>query len=78
MEWSGTRESAGQRAVVLLFGQFRAEAPESEQALARILADFLRQRRKMIEAARLDGLDVGVHQAGQIDLLAADRMDQHW
>ena len=69
-----------QRAVVLLLGQFRAEAPESEQAPAQIPAHLFRQRRKMIEAARLDGLDVGVHQPAlfsQIDLLAADRMDQY-
>ncbi len=66
-----------QRAIVVVLVQFRAEAPESEQAPAQIPAHLFRQRRKMIEAARLDGLDIGVHQTGQIDLLAADRVDQY-
>ena len=71
-----------QLAVVGLFVQLRAEAPEGEQGLAQVFfALFGAQRheqiREMVEAALLDVVEVGVGEAVQIEVGAGQRVDEH-
>ena len=71
------RPEQAQRAVVLLFLQFRAEAPVGEQAafpvgVAVVTPDG--QRAEMLAAALLDVADLGFGQASQVELLAGERV----
>ena len=69
-----------QLGVVFLLVQFRAEAPEGEQGPFRVVATLFPQAVEVCQAACSDVVGLGFLQPplrAQVDLFAADGMDQH-